>query len=61
MIERLTACDAVPGGTRGALKLACRDLTRAWTRGSYDLQTLELPCRAMIDGLRQAVAARCGW
>ena len=61
MIERLAACPAIPEGTRAALELAYRDLTQAWMRGSYDPQTLELQCRAMIDGLRQAVAARCGW
>jgi hypothetical protein len=61
MIERLDGCATVPGGTRGALQLAYRDLTQAWMRGSSDAHTLDVQCRAMIDGLRQAVAARCGW
>jgi hypothetical protein len=61
MIERLGGCASVPGGTRGALQLAYRDLTQAWMRGTYDARALEVQCRAMIDGLRQAVAARCGW
>ncbi len=61
MIERLGACPTVPGETRSALQVAYRELTQAWTRGSYDAQALELQCRAMIDALRQVVAARCGW
>ena len=61
MIERLAGCAGVPGGTRVALQLAYRDLTQAWTRGGYDAEALEVQCRAMVDRLHQAVAARCGW
>ena len=61
MVGRLEVCPGMPAGTRGALELAYRDLTQAWLRGTNDAQTVELQCRAMIDGLRQAVAAKCGW
>jgi hypothetical protein len=61
MVGRLGVCPAMPPGTRGKLEVAYRDLTQAWLRGTYDVHTVELQCRAMIDGLRQAVAAKCGW
>jgi hypothetical protein len=47
--------------TRGALEIAYRKLTQSWMRGTSDVQALELQCRAMIDGLRKAGAAGCGW
>jgi len=61
LIDRLGSCAGIDEAARSALELAYRNLTQAWLRGTYDAQTLELQCRAMIDGLRQAVAARCGW
>lgn len=61
MIEKLDACPGLPEGTRGALELRYRDLTQAWLRGTSDVHTLEMQCRAMIDVLRQATAARCNW
>lgn len=61
MIEKLDSCPGLPEGTRGALELKYRELTQAWLRGNYDVHTLEMQCRAMIDVLRQATAARCGW
>ena len=61
MIERLGSCAALPEAARGALELGYRELTEAWTRGTYDARTLDAQCRAMLDRLRQVVAARCGW
>jgi len=61
MIEKLGSCAGLPEGARGALELTYRELTEAWTRGTYDAHALDVQCRAMLDGLRQAVAARCGW
>lgn len=61
LIGKLGGCSSLPDAMRGALELAFRDLTQAWVRGTYDTGGLELQCRAMIDGLRQAMAARCGW
>jgi hypothetical protein len=61
MIEKLGACPGMPEGTRGALELTYRELTQAWLRGTYDIHTLEVQCRAMLDGLRQTTVARCGW
>jgi hypothetical protein len=61
LLEKLGGCTAVPEGMRGALEGAYRQLTQSWQRGTSDIQALELQCRAMIDGLRQAGAARCGW
>ncbi|HEX3760656.1 MAG TPA: hypothetical protein VHW23_18200 [Kofleriaceae bacterium] len=61
MIDRLVDCAALPGSARAALELAYSNLTRAWRRGSYDPEALELQCRAMIDGLLKAVSARCSW
>jgi hypothetical protein len=61
MIDRLGACTALPEGARGALEMNYHELTAAWMRGTYDAHTLDVQCRAMLDGLRQAVAARCGW
>lgn len=61
MLEKLGACAAMSEGTRGALEGAFRQLTQSWQRGTSDVQTLELQCRAMIDVLRQTGAARCGW
>ena len=61
MIEKLGSCAGLPAGTRGALEANYRELTEAWTRGMYDAHTLEVQCRAMLDGLRQGVAATCGW
>lgn len=60
-VEQLGACTGMSEGARGALELAYRNLTRAWQRGTYDTEAVELQCRAMLDGLRQAIAARCGW
>jgi hypothetical protein len=61
MVGRLEVCPGMRPDTRGALEIAYRDLTQAWLRGTYDIHTVELQCRAMIDGLRQAVAVKCGW
>jgi hypothetical protein len=61
LLEKLETCAAMPESTRGALEVAYRQLTQSWLRGTSDVQALELQCRAMIDGLRQAGAARCGW
>lgn len=61
LLEKLETCAAMPEGTRGALEVAYRQLTQSWLRGTSDVQALELQCRTMIDGLRQAGAARCGW
>lgn len=61
MIEKLGSCAGLPDGTRGALEGNYRALAEAWTRGSYDAHTLDVQCRAMLDGLRQAMSARCGW
>lgn len=61
MIEKLDTCTGLPAGVRSALEVKYRELTQGWLRGAYDAQTLETDCRTMIDGLRQATAARCGW
>ena len=61
LIEKLGACTGLPEGTRRAIELSYRDLTQAWQRGAYDARTLEVQCHAMVDGLRQTMAARCGW
>ncbi|TMQ05849.1 MAG: hypothetical protein E6J90_16245 [Deltaproteobacteria bacterium] len=61
MIDKLDACPGLPEGARGALEVKYRELTQGWLRGTYDARTFEMQCRAMIDGLRQATAARCGW
>jgi hypothetical protein len=61
MIEKLGSCAGLPENARGALELTYRELTEAWTRGAYDAHSLDVQCRAMLDGLRQVMAARCGW
>ena len=61
MIEKLGSCAALLEGTRGALERSYRELTQGWLRGTYDLRSLEVQCRAMVDGLRQTTAAKCGW
>lgn len=61
MLDKLTACPAMSEAMRSALVLAFRQLTQSWLRGTADLQALELQCRAMTDGLRQAGQVRCGW
>jgi len=60
LLDRLGAC-AMPEGMRGALTLSYQELIQAWRRGSLEGEAIEVQCRAMVDGLRQAVAARCGW
>ncbi len=60
LLDKLGAC-AMPEGMRGALTLSYQELTQAWRRGSLDGEALEIQCRAMALGLRQAVAGRCGW
>lgn len=61
MLDKLGTCPAMSEATRGSLIVAYRQLTQSWLRGTADLQALELQCRAMIDGLRQAGRVRCGW
>lgn len=61
MVDKLGSCPAMSEARRSALVLAFRQLTQSWLHGTADLQALELQCRAMIDGLRQAGQVRCGW
>ena len=61
MLDKLGTCSAMSEATRGSLIVAYRQLTQSWLRGTADLQALELQCRAMMDGLRQAGQVRCGW
>ena len=61
MLDKLGSCPAMSEAVRGSLVVAYRQLTQSWLRGTADLQALELQCRAMIDGLRQAGQVRCGW
>lgn len=61
MIEKLGSCAGLPVRTRAALEGSYRELTEAWTHGMYDAHTLDVQCREMLGGLRQAVSASCGW
>ena len=61
MLDKLGSCPTMSEAMRGSLVIAYRQLTQSWLRGTADLQALELQCRAMLDGLRQGVAASCGW
>jgi len=61
MLDKLGTCPSMSEATRGSLIVAYRQLTQSWLRGTADLQAMELQCRAMIDGLRQAGRVRCGW
>jgi hypothetical protein len=61
MLDKLGTCPSMSEAIRGSLIVAYRQLTQSWLRGTADLQAMELQCRAMIDGLRQAGQVRCGW
>jgi hypothetical protein len=56
----LIDCPAIPETARSALEQAYRQLVLAWARGTYDTGKLEAQCQAMLDSLRQAMAATCG-
>jgi hypothetical protein len=60
MLGTLGGCPAIPDAARQALEQTYRQLALAWARGTYDTPTLEAQCRAMLDGLRHAMAATCG-
>ena len=59
-LATLTSCPAIPEGARLALAQAYQQLVLAWARGSYDTGKLTAQCTAMLDSLRQAMAATCG-
>jgi hypothetical protein len=61
MVQQLDTCPGVGAGTRGELELAFRNLELAWQRGRFTADTVELQCRAMVNGLRRAVGSLCGW
>ena len=60
-VEKTGSCAGLPPGTRAALEGNYRELPEAWARGMYDAHSLDVQCRAMLDGLRRGVAAACGW
>ncbi len=60
-IASLSACPAIPAAARGALEQTYRELVLAWTRGAYKTPQIAAQCTAMLEGLRQAIAATCGW
>jgi hypothetical protein len=67
LIGRLGDCRAIPPATRAALEQGYRDLARTWTRGAaldaraFEAGSIAVKCRAMADGMRQAIASTCGW